>query len=164
MEAASVYCLFCETSRENRAEAFLKGLGYGVISASVERIVVKKGKAAREFRPIIPGYVFFENDYEPDWDAICGSKYIYYPLRYADNDKRLKGRDLSFVRWLKGNGGVINVLKVMEAGKKIKIIEGPAAGLGGEIVKVNRRQKCVGVKVEGDGIRNIIWLSYECVE
>jgi transcription antitermination factor NusG len=145
-------------------EAFLRGLGYGVISALAERDVVKNGKTVRELRSVIPGYVFFENDYEPDWDAICGSKYIYYPLSYADNEKRLKDRDLSFIKWLKGNEGVIKVSRAVEVGKKIKIIEGPIAGMGGEIVRVNRRQKCVGVKVDGEVIRNIIWLSYECIE
>jgi hypothetical protein len=69
---------------------------------------------------------------------------------------------LSFIKWLKGNDGLIKVSKAVETGKKI--VEGPIAGMGGEIVKVNRRQKCVGVKVEGEGIRNIVWLSYECVE
>jgi transcription antitermination factor NusG len=156
-----VYCVFCKASQESRAEAFLKSLGYEVISALVERNVIKNGKAARELRPLIQGYVFFENDREPDWDKICGSRYIYYPLRYADNERSLKGRDLSFVKWLKGNGGVIKVLKVKETGTKIKIIGGPVAGMGGEIVRVNRRQKCVGVKIEGEGIRIIIWLSYE---
>jgi transcription antitermination factor NusG len=156
--------VLCKASQESRAEAFLKSLGYGVISTLVERNVVRNGKTVRELRPLIPGYVFFENGREPDWDAICGSKYIYYPLRYADNERSLKGRDLSFVKWLKENGGVIKVSKAVETGTKIKIAGGPIAGMGGEIVRVNRRQKCVGVKIAGEGIRSIIWLSYECVE
>ena len=159
-----VFCIFCETSQENNVEAFLQNIGLNVISALVERNVVKNGKSVKEFRSIIPGYVFFENKFEPDWNEICKQKYIYYPLHYTDNDKRLRTNDLHFVKWLKKNNGIIKISKAMEIGKKIKILEGPLKELDGKIVKINKRQKCAGIKLEGEKIKNIIWLSYELIE
>jgi transcription antitermination factor NusG len=160
----SVFCVFCETLQENKVETFLKKLGYNVISALVERNIVKNGKSVKEFRSIIPGYVFFENITEPDWNEICESKYIYYPLQYLDNQKYLKDKDLHFVKWLRGHNGKITVSKAMEIGNKIKIVGGPLKELEGKIEKINKRQKCMGIKIEGEGIKNTIWLSYELVK
>ena len=152
-----VFCLFCETLQENKVETLLQNIGLDVISTLVERNIMKDGKLIKELRSIIPGYVFFENCSEPDWNEICKSKYIYYPLHYTDNEKRLKDEDLYFIKWLKGNNGIIKISKEMEIGKKIKILDGPLKELEGKIVKINKRQKCAGIK-------NIIWLSYELIE
>jgi transcriptional antiterminator NusG len=161
MDQNFVFCLFCETSYEGRVETFLRNNGFNVISALVERNIYKNGKLVKEKRSIIPGYVFFEDNKEPDWDKICEFKHIHYPLHYMDKSKSLKKNDLDFVNWLKRNNGLVKISKVMDIGKKIKIIEGPLKELEGNIVKINKKQKCIGVKIDGDGINNIIWLSYE---
>ena len=51
----------------------------------------------------------------------------------------------------------------MEIGNKIKIMEGPLKEWEGQIVKINKRQKCACVKIDGDGLKNTIWLSYEII-
>jgi transcriptional antiterminator NusG len=164
MDENFVYCVFCESTRESKVELFLKNLGYNVISALAERKVVKNGKTIKELRSIIPGYVFFENDNEPEWNEIIKSKHIYYPIRYGNNEKKLRDNDLRFVKWLMKNRGIIKISKAVEIGKKIKIIEGPLKEMEGNIVKINKKQKCVGVNIEGEGIKNIIWLSYEYIK
>ena len=163
MSQKFVYCIYCETSKENMVEALLQGLGYDVISALVERNTVKNKKMVKEFRSIIPGYVFFENGYEPDWNEISKIKYVYYPLHYSDKSKGLKENDLHFIKWLKNNNGIIKISTAMEIGKKIKIMEGPLKELEGKIVKINKKQKCAGIKIEGENINAIIWLSYELI-
>jgi len=142
----------------------LKRLGYNIISALVERKTIKNRKFIKEYRSIIPGYVFLENNAEPDWDEICRYKHIYYPLQYLNNQKYLKDNDLHFVKWLKGNNGEIKISKAMTIGNKIKFLDGALMKLEDKIVKINKEQKCAGIKIEGDGIKNIIWLSYELVE
>jgi hypothetical protein len=101
MDENSIFCVFCKTLQESRVEAFLQNLGYNVISALVERKIIKNGKPVKILRAIIPGYVFFENTNEPEWDEICKSRHIYYPLSYENNEKRLRNNDLKFVKWLK---------------------------------------------------------------
>ena len=159
-----VFCIFCEVSKESKVEKHLKHLGYTVISALVERNIFRHNKITKEFRSLIPGYVFFENEHEPEWEEILKNKHIYYSLHYGDNDKRLKNEDLHFTRWLKGNNGRIKISKVKKVGNRIKIVEGPLMDLEGKVIKINKRQKCAGVKIEGEGIKNIIWLSYEIME
>jgi transcriptional antiterminator NusG len=157
------FCLFCETLKEAKVETFLKRLGLNVISALVERKTFKNGKWAKELRAIIPGYVFFENNCEPDWDIICKNFYVYFPLHYPDKSKYLKGKDLDFINWLKRHNGLIKISKAIEIGTKVKILEGPLKELEGQIIKINKRQKCVCVNIEGEGIKNTIWLSYEII-
>jgi transcriptional antiterminator NusG len=158
------FCVFCETSRESNVEKYLQNIGYKVVSALAERKVVKNGKWVKELRSIIPGYVFFESGNEPNWEEISKSRQIYYPLSYENNEKRLKNNDLRFVKWLMQKNGIIKISKAVEIGTKVKIIEGPLRELEGNIVKINRKQKYAGVKIEGEGIKNIVWLSYEKID
>jgi transcriptional antiterminator NusG len=157
------FCVFCETSQDNKVEAFLTKAGYDVISTLAERNIVKNGKLVKGTRSVIPGYVFFENEIEPDWDEICKYRHIYYALHYGDNTKELKNNDLHFVKWLKSNNGIIKISKAIKIGNKVKIMEGPLKDLEGKIVKINNRQKCAGIKIGGEGISCIIWLSYEYI-
>jgi transcriptional antiterminator NusG len=161
-----VYCLHCEASRESNVENFLQKMGYNVISALVERTIIVNGKIISVLRSIIPGYVFFENKNLLDifcWKNICKMQYIYYPLKYEDNERELRGKDLEFADWLKGNNGIIKISKAVEIGNTIKVMEGPLKNYEGKITKINKRQKCAAVKVSGEGIENVIWLSYECI-
>jgi transcriptional antiterminator NusG len=160
------YCVLCKASLENKVETILKAMGYKIISALVERDIIVNGAFVKKFRSIIPGYVFIESGAFLDifcWREICKTDSIYYPLEYSDNERVLRGKDLDFVNWLKYNDGVIKISKVIENDKKIKVIEGPLKGLEGKIVKINRKQKCVAVKLEGEAIKQTIWLSYEYI-
>ena len=109
----------------------------------------------------MPGYVFFENDSEPNWYEICKCQYVYYPLGNANSSRNLKNRDLDFIEWLKGNNGKIGISSAKKAGNRIEFINGPLLELGKYIVKLNKKQKCAGIRIAGDNIKEIIWLSYE---
>ena len=161
-----VFCLCCKNSQENKVESFLKQIGYNTISALSERKVYNNGKFKTILRTIIPGYVFFENDTDLDafnWKEICKMEYIYYPLKYMDNGKILRGKDLEFVNWLKENNGILKISNVIKYDKKIKIINGPLKEYEGKIVKINKKQNCAGIKLDGEGIQNTIWLSYDYI-
>ena len=163
----SVFCVFCEPTQEKKAELFLQKMGYNVISTFVERRIIVNGKIKDVLRSMIPGYVFFETENILDgiaWKEICKMEYIRYPLKYTDNEKKLRGKDLEFINWLKINNCIIKISKVIEIGKKIHIVEGPLKNYEGKIIKINKRQKCVAIKLDGEGIENIIWLSYECIK
>jgi transcriptional antiterminator NusG len=164
MEEEAYFCVFCETGKESIVETLLKDLGYNIISSLTERNILKNGKTIKEYRPIIPGYVFFGNKGEPDWIKIKKIGYILYPLKYSDNIKQLHGQDLKFIEWLIRHNGSIGISKAIQVGTKIKIIEGPLKEYEGNIIKINKRQKCVAVEINTESIINTVWLSYECVE
>jgi transcriptional antiterminator NusG len=157
------YCIFCRTGFEHRVETFLKKNGLAVVSSTVERNVIKHKKPRKEFRPLISGYVFFESDNEPDWMEFRQCEYIFYPLRYADNQAGLRGKDLEFVQWLKRRDGSIGISKAAQAGNRIKIIDGPLKEYEGKITKINKRQKCAEIEIGVETILKKVWLNYELV-
>jgi hypothetical protein len=82
MSGESIFCLFYATGSEKKVTAFLKKLGYAVISSVSERNVFKDGKFIKEYRPIIPGYAFFSNAGEPNWEKINEFKCAYFCPAY----------------------------------------------------------------------------------
>jgi transcriptional antiterminator NusG len=160
----SVYCLACFSGQERTVEDFLKRSGYKVISAIAERYVVKRDKRCKEFRSLLPGYVFMIGDESPAWDIIIRFRYISRPLRYGDGSMCLRGGDLEFARWLQRHNGVIETSKVVQEGAKIKIISGPLMEYEGKIIKVNKRQKCAAVQIVSEKIPCTVWLSFDFIE
>ena len=71
---------------------------------------------------------------------------------------------MKFIQWLIRHNDGIKISKVIQIGTKIKIIDGPLKEYEGNIIKVNKRQKCVAVRINTEGIINTIWLSYEYIK
>ena len=132
-------------------------------------LVVKPQQGRKEPRRtqarLLPGYVFFEQEGEPDWMGIIRFSSVLKILHYQDETPELRGADLDFVRWLRVHEGLIDVSQVMKVGTKIAFVSGPLLGMEGRVLKVNkgRRQVQVAVGGEGDLIRNI-WCSVEYVQ
>jgi transcriptional antiterminator NusG len=162
--AQSVYCLFCATGKESVVETLLEKLGFHVISAAAERFICKKKKRIKVRRRIIPGYVFFASEETPDWGKIIGAKYVFYPLEYGDGTRALHGEDLNFIHWLLNRRCVIPISAAIKEGTKIRILEGPLKEYEGKILKINTRQRCAEIKINGEQIVNTIWLSFDIVE
>jgi transcription antitermination factor NusG len=162
-DVSQVYCLFCTTGREAVVEADLKDMGLRIITTLFEDRVVKKGVERRLFRSVIPGYVFFSSDAEPDWRALCRHKNIYRPLCYGNvpEQRALRGPDLDFVERLRHWGDRPFVSRVYKEGTRIVVLDGPLKDLEGNIVFVDSRRKHVQVHI-GGALQNV-WLPYEVV-
>ncbi|GAB6391893.1 MAG: transcription antitermination protein NusG [Treponematales bacterium] len=160
----NIYCLFCETGREAKVEDFLNEAGYRVITSLAMQGVIRRGKLVREPRALLPGYVFFENDREPDEKTLKANKYVYRLLRYDDGAAHLRGKDLDFIRLLFARNGVFGVSKAIQVGSRIKILDGPLKDYEGDIVRLNRRRQNAEVRIESEGFIHTVWLSYEVIE
>ncbi len=160
----AVYCLSCFCGQERKVEAFIKQSGYKVVSALAERTIIKKGKRRREFRSLLPGYVFVLSKETPVWRDMVRFQYITRLLRYSDGSSCLRGKDLEFVRWLQRHNGVIETSKAIQEGTKIKIVSGPLKEYEGKIIKVNKRQKSAAIRIESEKLACTIWLSFDFIE
>jgi transcriptional antiterminator NusG len=163
MSEEQVFCVFCETGREAKVQEALCKLGFRIIPAVAKRAVFKRKKETMELRPLVPGYVFFQYDCEPEWKQVCRLKYVYYTLKYSDNSKALRGKDLEFVRWIMRRGSALEISKAVRVGTKVKIIDGPLKEWEGNIIKLNSRAKCAEVKIDTEGIIHTVWLSFEVI-
>ncbi|MDR0908982.1 MAG: hypothetical protein LBM77_04365 [Spirochaetaceae bacterium] len=168
----SIYCLFCETGKEITVEDTLGRHGHEVIESHKERLVWKKdGKQnkikGKEYKPLIPGYIFFKSEDEADalfWQGITAIPGVYYPLKYGDDTHALRGNDLKFAIWLETQHGVVKPLKAFKRKDGVVISEGPLKEMCGTVIDINPKRECAKIQLHGEGLQLAIWLQYEMLE
>ena len=116
-------------------------------------------------RRLLPGYVFFEQAQIPDWAGIGRHSAVLRILHYQDEAPELRGSDLTFVRWLKMQEGLVDVSEVVKVGTKIAFVSGPLLGMEGRVLKVNKGRRLVQVAVGDEGhLFHTIWCAIEYVQ
>ena len=159
------YCLFCKSGQEGPVIGLLNRSGYRAFSPFAIRNKPDAGGLHRTKARLLPGYVFFDADEEPDWDRIRRCSGVLKVLRYADGDCRLKKDDLAFVQWLKRCEGLIDISQVVKVGTKIAFVGGPLVGMEAKVLKVNKSRRLVQIALgDGDAIFRNIWCSIEYIE
>lgn len=160
------YCLFCLSGRENDVVSRLQRQGYRAMSPYVLHWHAENGRLVKRQDRLLPGYVFFEMDFEgePDWAPVLAIPSVVRALSYGDGSRTLRGADAEFLAWLHKCGGTIDITRVVEEGSRIVFVSGPLKDLGGRVAKVNKNRKCVAVDI-GDGkMIKRIWCSIEYIE
>ena len=160
-----VYCLFCRTGFESGIKSGLVRRGYDVLIPKIIKFKPVNGRLAEKETLLLPGYVFFECDEEPDVRAVNSLQNVIKLLQYDDGEYMLRGTDAEFVNWLKQHSGVIEPTKVIKEGTKIRFCEGPLCSLNGKVLKVNKSRRQVQIELNhADGLLNTIWCAIEYVE
>lgn len=158
------YCLFCKSGQEGLTIDLLKHSGYAAFSPFAVRNKPDAGGLHRSKARLLPGYVFFDAESEPEWETIRQYSGVLKILRYEDGNCALRGDDLAFVKWLKRYEGVIDVSRVVKVGTKIAFVDGPLVGMEARVLKVNKSRKTVQVALgEGDAMFRNMWCSIEYI-
>ena len=159
------YCLFCKSGQEGTVTELLKRSGMTAFSPYAVRNKPGAGGLQHVRARLLPGYVFFDAEGEPDWDAIRRYSAVLKILRYEDGAAALRGEDLSFVKWLKRYEGLVDVSQVVKVGTKIAFVGGPLVGMEAKVLKVNRSRKTVEIALgDRDALFHNIWCSIEYIE
>lgn len=159
------YCLFCASGQERKVMEQLKALGYLPLAPLVMRWKPEAGSLKKSACRLLPGYVFFDTDAEPDWHDIRSHASVLRVLQYEDGERAMRDPDLGFVAWLKKYGGTIETTRVMQAGTKLEFIDGPLRDMAGKIIKVNKNRKQVQVALgDENSMMRTIWCSIEYIE
>ena len=158
------YCLFCKSGQEGLVIDLLKRSGYAAFSPLAVQNKPDAGGMKRTRARLLPGYVFFDAEDNPDWNRILRYSGVLKVLRYEDGVCALHGEDLAFVDWLKRCEGLIDVSQVVKVGTKIAFIGGPLVGMEAKVLKVNKSRKTVQIALGGgDAMFRNIWCSIEYV-
>lgn len=159
------YCLFCKSGQEGDVIGLLNRRGCTAFSPLAVRNKPGENGLKRSKARLLPGYVFFDADEEPDWDWIRSLSGVLKALRYEDGVRALRGEDLAFVKWLKRYEGLVDVSQVVKVGTKIAFVSGPLVGMEARVLKVNKSRKTVqiGLGDEESFFQNI-WCSIEYIE
>ena len=159
-------CLFCETGKEDRIVKVIHENQWGhAIFAQRVKIAWKNHEHKKEISPLLPGYVFVYSDREDapyvDYQRI---PHVIRTLSYEDGADKLVGRDLEFADWLWRQGGTIGLMKAVQIGDRVEIIDDLFKGLHGKITRMNRTRKNICVRLNTKNAPMQIMLSYEIVE
>lgn len=161
-----VRCLFCETGKEGSVVNAIRAKRWGrALFAQSVKMVWRQRDWMETHSPLMPGYVFVYADEEEESGARYAElEHVIHVLKYHDGAETLVGHDLEFADWLWRIGGKVGVMKALQEGERVEIIDGAFKELRGTIVRMNRRRKemCVSIEMQGNPIQ--IWLSYELVE
>lgn len=159
------YCLFCKSGQEGTVIELLAHKGFAALSPLAVRNKPDAGGLRRTKARLLPGYVFFDAEEEPDWDSIRRFSGVLKILRYEDGACALRGDDLAFVRWLRHYEGLVDVSQVVRVGTKIAFVGGPLVGMEAKVIKVNKSRKTVQIAIgDGDVMFRNIWCSIEYIE
>ena len=159
------YCLFCKGGQEQNVIRMLEERGARPLAPLAVHMRPGQQGMERVKQRLLPGYVFFEQAGEPDWTGIGRHSAVLRVLHYQDESPELRGADLSFVRWLEMNEGLIDVSEVIKVGTKIAFVSGPLLGMEGQVLQVNKGRHLVQIGLGGeDTLFRTIWCSIEYVQ
>lgn len=161
-----VRCLFCATGKEEGIVQLIHKdeLGRAIFPRRMKRMVVDHVWKEQPV-PLLPGYVFVFSDEEiPQHERFSQIRNVYRVLTYGDGSEELKGRDLEFADWIWRFDGMIDVMKAVQIGDRVEIVDGAFKQLHGTITKMDRRRKTFRVQLNALGAQCEIWLSYDFIK
>ena len=159
------YCLFCKSGEEGLVIDLLNLRGLAAFSPLAVRSKPSERGLVRTKARLLPGYVFFDAEEEPDWETIRRFSGVLKVLHYEDGTRALRHEDLAFVNWLKRYEGMVDVSQVVKVGTRIAFVNGPLVGMEAQVLKVNKSRRQVQIALGSDEsfFRNI-WCSIEYIE
>ena len=135
------------------------------------RIIIRqRGKLIPTDAPVFPGYIFVETRAEEDMlrhqRAFRGTEGFFRFLRSNQDICPLSDRDMEMVlRFTTQFGPVAGISKVyFDRNSRIVVIEGPLAGLEGNIIKVDKRKGRAKIKLDIYDDSFAIDLAFETLE
>ena len=159
------YCLFCKSGQENDVITLLTRKGLTAFSPLTVRNRPGAAGLNRTKARLLPGYVFFDAEDEPDWETIRRYSAVLKVLRYEDGTCALRNEDLAFVEWLKKYDGMVDVSGAVKVGTKLAFVSGPLVGMEAQVLKVNKSRRQVQIALgDGEALFHNIWCSIEYIE
>ena len=129
----------------------------------------RKGVIIQSNPPVFPGYIFLECE-EADlnhcqWQFRRTSGFYRF-LKSNQNIMPLSGKDLETVlHFIKRTGPIAGISRVFfDENARITVVDGPLAGLEGNIIKVDKRKRRAKIKLDLYDDSFTIDLGYELIE
>ena len=129
----------------------------------------RRGVMVQTTPAVFPGYLFLESEEETlrqyHWQFRRTGDFFRF-LKSNNNVQPLAGKDLETVlHFIKKAGPLAGISQVyFDANLRIVVVDGPLAGLEGNIVKVDKRKKRAKIKLDLYDDSFTIDLGYELIE
>lgn len=161
-----VRCLFCSTGNEEAVVAAIHRKGWGqAIFPQRAYNRWRHGEWLEQLVPLLPGYVFvYSQEEKAPYRQWLELRHVIRVLRYPEGEEWLRGWDLEFAQWLWKLNGKVGVMKALQVGDEIQIVDGVFKSLNGVVARMDRRRKTIQVRLNTQGFIRQIWLTYQVVE
>ena len=160
------YCVYCQTQKCSHAAIQIQQIFHcRVIQPKQEQLKWVKGKPIRETHDLLPGYIFLYTDHEIEQPlTLRGITGVVRCLSDQEHRYILQGNDQAFALMLLEKDGIIGKMKVYKEGDRIRLCEGVYAGIETEILKVNRRNMRMLIRIPFAHMQVETWVEYEMVK
>ncbi|MCH3917327.1 MAG: hypothetical protein LKE40_07680 [Spirochaetia bacterium] len=119
-------------------------------------------------KPLLPGYILLRTEQELGYYArdIHQNPYCFGLVRNrVDNTFRMFGNDIAYAEWVYTYDGLIKPSKVtLELGSVVRVVSGPLVDCCGEVAKVDKRSKKIGITMDIIGAKRLVWLPVDILE
>lgn len=153
-----MYVVQCMSGREAEVQGEIFSKGYTARVPAAVRIERCGGKWLERLRVLMPGYVFVDSPMHDDlYHSVKGVDGV---IRWLDPGEpvALQEDELTFIRCITPNNLPLLPLDI-ETEPRIKVREGPFAGLEHKLVSIDRRLRRVGLCISVLGTEHTLTLS-----
>lgn len=159
------YCLFCETRKCKEVAYSLERSGVDcAFSPQIVKRQRKKGENVEIMLDLLPGYVFaFTRDRVEDISLFRVDGVIRL-LGFSEVGYCLIGDDMTFALGLLARKGIIDAIKLVSIGDRIKLADDLFYGCEGEIVQIDYRKQRAKVVFSFGGSAFSSWISCDVID
>lgn len=146
---AGWYVIYTRHQQENKVVRHLEDKELNHYLPTVKKLRQWNNKPRFVQVPLFPSYVFVRlNEQKHYFDAVTDNTGFLYFVKTGKMNARLDDNVISNIRLMLENGTEVeSIAEPLEPGTSITIQKGPLAGLSGQVVQHNNRQKVL-VRVE----------------
>ena len=161
-----VRCLVCTTGKEEIVVHQIHEHGWGqAIFPRRIKTILKNKKWLEMWSALFPGYVFlYTEDMSVSREKLMTLRNVIRLLDYGESGcSELVGQDREFADWIWRLKGKIGVMKTLQNGDRIEIIDGVFKQMHGTIIRMDRRRRTMKVELDAQGVIRSVWLAYDIV-
>ena len=120
-----MYCLFCETGKEEIAKILCeKMLGVKAILLTTEKFRFYRGEHKKMTVRVLPSYIFLYLNEDIDFHRITQIEHVFRVLSMS-GEYELHERDQKFAKWAYESSGSVGISLAYREGDHIVVVDGP---------------------------------------
>lgn len=138
------YALYTRSRQEERAAHYLASCSFNVFVPRVEVWRTHRNKRLKVLRPMFPGYIFVETDFQRDSRLqIVRSPYVVRILGYGDEPSPVPREQVESLQIIVNSGIPVNPHPYLQIGQRVRVTTGALRDVVGILVEKRNARKLV---------------------
>lgn len=138
------YALYTRSRQEERAAHYLATRSFNVFVPHVEVWTTRRNKRIKVLRPMFPGYIFVETDFQRDSRLeIVRSPYVVRILGYGSKPAPVPREQVESLQIIARSGLPVNPHPYLKIGQRVRVTTGAMRDVVGILVEKRNARKLV---------------------